>query len=200
MVDQSKRQTLTAAIAAGAGGVLCTSGRQAFAQTFEIPSLDATTAFLSTKINVELLIYHLNFAVSAAVNIILIKKSISPSKSGEYHEKRDQWTTELKELYDVPDQFFGESGNNNLATAVSRMMTEDYKTRWNEISLRLELLVSNLSSEMISNGIDPNAPISANSIQSLHHLERIAVAMNTDDDDSNDPWICRRFPFSYFCQ
>ena len=200
MVDQLKRQTLTAAIAAGAGGVLCTSGRQAFAQTFEIPSLDATTAILSTNIDVELLIYHRNFAVSAAVNIILINKSISPGNSGAYHKNRNQWTTELKELYDVPYQFFGESGNKNLATAVSRMMTEDYRTRWTKILLRLRRLVSNLSSGMNSNGIDPNAPISANSLQSLIHLERIAVAMNTDDDDSNDPWICRRFPFSYFCE
>lgn len=187
MIDQSKRRILVATMAAAAGGALGIALRPGPARAQAAPGVDETLSILSSATDLEILIRRYDLIWSIAVNIIL--QDDSGINKGGFLK------TVVKDRRSLHQLLFKLRDAATRKTFVAQIKKNGKQRKTMD---GVSSLVANLSLAMDRAGINPAKPMLKSAVASLYHLERIAIA--GDGTSSQGPYVCRFFPFSFFCK
>ena len=205
-INEQRRALLLASAAASASTVLSSS--PSLAQDSGVPSRERTIQFLNSSRSAALLynqfglIWSLLVSIylyrngANAINIVNLDLTLPPFTSGP------SIFPTLSKLASPDDSELRESAKESITNsdpfATSDPLVENLRSEQNK------MLVRKISSEIDEIMISINVPIIGDAIESISHVERIASVtdppdVEDDQPDSERSYLCRVFPFNYFC-
>ena len=195
MVDRSRRRLFKATVVSGSsmvigGSVTKIAAHQAAATDHLRPEISETIEFLSSIYSLEALIGRLYAAWKITLFVFMNKEKIPIGNRDALNAyvKNNNITLDAAETFSVISAL----RNDDLRVGTRNSIIQD-KERANAAADRVEHLVHRIFYETNSN------EVVATTIASLHHYERIVVTNDAASAEGKQPWICRFFPFSYFC-
>ena len=169
-------------------------GRQLSAQ--QLPTQQQTIRYLDTYRSVSLLYNHFGLIWSVSVSVYLAQRSVTLDSVNDFDaeippfvDSGDIWPF-LRDLAE-PDKPEQRDSVRSLLEAVPDPVSGGERAEGHQ------RLVEKLSASISEAGIPTEAEVTSEAVESLSHVERIAAV--TIDADNQDSYLCRIFPFKYFC-
>lgn len=201
MIDQSKRRLLFTTATVVATSMFGIRVREVGAQTNPAPQPQETEYFLSSRYRLELLIGRLFAIRNIAIRIVIEEEGI------EYKNRKELLAIVKRKFPAEPNVTLGsryalgvvmEPRENKVRQNLLKTLPADYRDGMKRASERLAPTVMKLAAKAAERELELSNQAVSDAINSLHHAERIAVLRKKYDGD--EPWYCRRFPFSWFCR
>jgi hypothetical protein len=202
---ETNRRILLGAGLTGAGILL---SRSASAQEFDLPSVEQTVRLLGSHESVGLLYARFSLAEAIATDLVTRISGVTPENPGAadgmpllpYDRIIEGENNPYLPFQMILDLAFSEGGKKR--TTVRREFVQNSLLEKGDplsegqvtaISMMLERMAVTMQ-ELAT--FSEGGPI-ADALQSCVHVERIAAAIQ--DTNSESAFLCRFFPFSYFC-
>ncbi|MFC0340732.1 hypothetical protein ACFFII_08130 [Paracoccus niistensis] len=173
-------------LAASLSSLVVGKADRSFAQVEDIPAFDETLAILDSRPRTILLYTHFSLAFSLALNIVSLEGD--PRELPLLPSQRPETEDIFRALIAASRE---EQERERLLASISNADDPIHT-----IERQHSDLVSRFIEALAEAGLSGDSRLIANAVNSLTHVERIASVVVTDSDSS---FLCRVFPFTYFC-
>ena len=151
------------------------------------PKINQTFELATTAQGVQFMIDHFQFMTASTRLLYYAREQISIDDVAVLPLVNEELFSPLIRLRD-------EAEREDLS---KRVQSEAFVDSIQRADINVVPVVDRIASAHSDFGLSPEGPTVRRGLESVYHVERIAAVQELQDGEQ--PYICRYFPFSYFC-